>query len=129
MCRATSPARRDERGLSSSVLASILFPLVLSVLWLAMQWAMLSWAHATAQAAAQDAARAAAALDATDAHGHAAAEAAADNGSLETHAVSVQRGAITTTATVTGTAHRLIPGFPVAVEVTATAPTQRLTSS
>ena len=65
MCRPTSPTRRNERGLSSSVLASILFPLVISILWLAMQWAMLTWAHATAQAAAQDGARAAAALDST----------------------------------------------------------------
>lgn len=129
MYRPTSPVRRSERGLSSSVLASILFPLVLSILWLAMQWAMLSWAHATAQAAAQDGARAAAALDATDAHGHAKATAAADNGALETHTVSAQRSPITTTVTVTGTAHRLIPGFPVIVHVTATAPTQRLTSS
>lgn len=129
MCRPTSPTRRNERGLSSSVLASILFPLAISILWLAMQWAMLTWAHATAQAAAQDGARAAAALDATTNHGHTAAASAADNGALDSYTISAQRGTITTTVTVTGTAHRVIPGFPVTINVTATAPTQRITSS
>lgn len=121
--------RHDEHGLSSSVLATLLFPLVLSALWLAMQWAMLSWAHATAQAAAQDGARTAAALDATAAQGHNAALEAANNGALENITAASQRGATTTTVTVTGTALQVIPGFPVTIDVTATAPTQRLTHS
>ncbi|GAA3873485.1 TadE/TadG family type IV pilus assembly protein [Tessaracoccus defluvii] len=129
MCRPTSPPDQDQRGLSSSVLSTILFPLVLSALWLAMQWAMLSWAQATAHAAAQDGVRAAAALDATPAHGQAAAAAAADNGSLDTVQVTANRAARLTTVTVTGMALRVIPGFPVRIDVTATAPTQRLTPS
>ena len=129
MCRPTSPPDQDQRGLSSSVLATLLFPLVLSSLWLTMQWAMLTWAHATAQAAAQDGARAAAALNATTSHGHTTASAAAANGSLDTIHVTVQRAARLTTVTVTGTALRVIPGFPVTIDVTATAPTQRLTPS
>lgn len=129
MCRPTFPPDRDQRGLSSSVLATILFPLVLSALWLAMQWAMLSWAHATALAAAQDGARTAAALNATANHGQAAAYTAADNGAIEQLNVTVQRAARLTTVTVTGTALQVIPGFTVTVDVTATSPTQRLTSS
>ena len=129
MCRPTSPPDRDQRGLSSSVLTTLLFPLVLTALWLAMQWAMLSWANATALAAAQDGARTAAALNATTTHGQTAATAAASNGSINNLNVSVSRAARLTTVTVTGTALQVIPGFPVTVDVTATAPTQRLTPS
>ena len=129
MCRPTSPPDQDQRGLSSSVLATILFPLVLSSLWLTMQWAMLTWAQATAQAAAQDGARAAAALNATGPHGQTTATRAADNGSIDNLHVSAQRAARLTTVTITGTALRVIPGFPVTIQVTATSPTQRLTPS
>ena len=129
MCRPTSPPDQDQRGLSSSVLASILFPLVLSALWLTMQWAMLTWAQATAQAAAQDGARAAAALNATGPHGQATATRAADNGSIDNLHVTAHRAARLTTVTITGTALQVIPGFPVTIQVTATSPTQRLTPS
>ena len=129
MCRPTSPPDQDQRGLSSSVLATILFPLVLSSLWLTMQWAMLTWAQATAQAAAQDGARAAAALNATTTHGYATAQAAADNGSIDNLHVTAHRAARLTTVTITGTALQVIPGFPVTIQVTATSPTQRLTPS
>ena len=129
MCRPTSPPDQDQRGLSSSVLATILFPLVLSALWLTMQWAMLTWAQATAQAAAQDGARAAAALNATGPHGQATATRAADNGSIDNLHVTAQRAARLTTVTITGTALQVIPGFPVTIQVTATSPTQRLTPS
>ena len=129
MCRPTSPPDQDQRGLSSSVLATLLFPLVLSALWLTMQWAMLTWAHATAQAAAQDGARAAAALNATGTHGQATATRAADNGSIDNLHVTAQRAARLTTVTITGTALQVIPGFPVTIQVTATSPTQRLTPS
>jgi hypothetical protein len=94
-----------------------------------MQWAMLTWAHATAQAAAQDGARAAAALNATTTHGYATAQAAADNGSIDNLHVTAHRAARLTTVTITGTALQVIPGFPVTIQVTATSPTQRLTPS
>ncbi|MBB1514170.1 pilus assembly protein [Tessaracoccus sp. MC1627] len=129
MCRPTSPPDQDQRGLSSSVLATILFPLVISSLWLTMQWAMLTWAHATAQAAAQDGARAAAALNATGPHGQTTATRAADNGSIDNLHVTAHRAARLTTVTITGTALQVIPGFPVTIQVTATSPTQRLTPS
>jgi len=129
MCRPTSPPDQDQRGLSSSVLATILFPLVLSSLWLTMQWAMLTWAQATAQAAAQDGARAAAALNATGPHGQTTATRAADNGSIDNLHVTAHRAARLTTVTITGTALQVIPGFPVTIQVTATSPTQRLTPS
>ena len=129
MCRPTSPPDQDQRGLSSSVLATILFPLVLSSLWLTMQWAMLTWAHATAQAAAQDGARAAAALNATAGTGESKALTAAGNGSIDNLHVTAQRAARLTTVTITGTALQVIPGFPVTIQVTATSPTQRLTPS
>lgn len=129
MCRPTSRPERDQRGLATSVLATVLFPLVLSILWLTMQWAMLSWAQATAQAAAQDGARAAAALNATEAIGQATASAAASNGSLENYQVTAHRTAALTTVTVSAKALQVIPGFPTTIQVTATSPTQRLTSS
>ena len=129
MCRPTSPPDQDQRGLSSSVLTTLLFPLVLSALWLAMQWAMLSWANATALAAAQDGARTAAALDSTAAQGQTVAATAADNGSITDLSVSASRAATLTTVTVTGRALQVIPGFPADIQVTATAPTQRLTTS
>ena len=129
MCRPTSPPDQDQRGLSSSVLATILFPLVISALWLTMQWAMLTWAQATAHAAAQDGARAAAALNATGPHGQTTATRAADNGSIDNLHVTAQRAARLTTVTITGTALQVIPGFPVTIQVTATSPTQRLTPS
>lgn len=128
MFRPTSPPR-GQRGLSSSVLTTLLFPLVLAALWLAMQWAMLSWANATALAAAQDGARTAAALNATGSHGEAAATGAASNGSIDNLTVSANRAARLTTVTVTGQALQVIPGFPTGIQVTATAPTQRLTPS
>ena len=129
MCRPTSPPDQDQRGLSSSVLATILFPLVISALWLTMQWAMLTWAQATAHAAAQDGARAAAALNATGPQGQATATRAADNGSIDNLHITAHRAARLTTVTITGTALQVIPGFPVTIQVTATSPTQRLTPS
>ncbi len=129
MSRATSPPEREERGLSSSVLTTLLFPLVLGALWLAMQWAMLYWANATALAAAQDGARTAAALNATTEQGQTAAQSAADNGAIENLSVSTNRAALVATVSISGTALQVIPGFPVTIDVTATAPTQRITAS
>ncbi len=129
MCRPTFPSSRGQRGLSGSVLTTILFPLVAAALWLAMQWAMITWAHATALAAAQDGARTTAALGATPGQGRTAALQAAGNGSLNQITIDATRGSTLTSVTVTGDALRVIPGFPVHIDVTATAPTQRLTQS
>lgn len=120
--------RRDQRGLSNSVTVALLLPLALSILFLAMQWSMLAWANATAQAAAQDGARAAAAFEATEESGVAAAQTAVANDSLTGVNIAVTRGSAVTTATVSGQALRVIPLFPVDIDVTATAPTERLTT-
>ena len=106
---------------------TLLLPFVLGRFRLALQWAMLTWAETTAQAAAQDGARAAAMFGGTAGEGRAVALSASDNGSLDDVAADVARGTATTTATVTGRALGVIPLFPVDVEATATAPTERLT--
>ncbi|SDL80880.1 TadE-like protein [Tessaracoccus oleiagri] len=106
---------------------TLLLPFVLGIFLLALQWAMYSWAETTAQAAAQDGARAAAAFNGTAAHGRSVAFAAADNGSLDTIRADVRRGPRVSSATVTGRALGVIPLFPVTVSVTADTPTERLT--
>lgn len=120
---------RDERGLSSSVQAALLFPLIILPLLAALQWSMLAWADATIQAAAQDGARQGAALGSNGSAGEATARAAADNGAVTAIRVTVSRGATTTTATVSGQALRVVPLWPTDVSVTASAPTQRITNS
>lgn len=119
--------QRCERGLSGSVQVALLLPFVLGTFLLALQWAMLAWAETTAQAAAQDGARAAAAFGSTSEQGHRAALDAAANGSLDDVTVTIHRGATMTSAAVSGKALAVIPLFPVTVESSATAPTERLT--
>ena len=106
---------------------TLLLPFVLGIFLLALQWAMFSWAETTAQAAAQDGARAAAALNGDAGHGRSVALSAADNGSLEQLAADVRRGPRITSATVSGRALGVIPLFPTTISVTADAPTERLT--
>lgn len=119
--------RRDDRGLSNSVQLSLLFPLAFGVLLLTMQWAMVAWADATALAAAQDAARHAAARGGTAAAGQRVGTAAAANGSMEHVRVAVERGALRTSVSVTGSAHSVIPGFSPSIVKTVDVPTERLT--
>lgn len=120
--------RRNERGLSGSVQLSLLLPLAIGVFLLALQWAMVSWATTTAHAAAQDAARAAAAHDASASDGRRVAIEAAENGSLSGVTATVDRAAFTTTATVRGQALTVVPLFPTTIEATANVPTERLTN-
>lgn len=119
--------RRDDRGLSNSVQLSLLFPLAFGVLLLTMQWAMVAWADATALAAAQDAARHAAARGGTAAAGQRVGTAAAANGSMEHVRVAVERGALRTSVSVTGSAQSVIPGFSPSIVKTVDVPTERLT--
>lgn len=118
---------KDERGLSSGVQVTLLFPVAFSVLLLALQWAFVSWADATALAAAQDGARVAAAHRGDAASGNSAAALAADNGALEAVTVAVERGSRSTTVTVSGRAVSVVPGWAPMVTKIATHPTQRLT--
>ncbi|WP_158600716.1 TadE/TadG family type IV pilus assembly protein [Tessaracoccus antarcticus] len=115
--------------MSNTIQMTLLFPLVFAVLLSTLQWAMVSWADATALAAAQDAARITAAHNSTTAAGNTAATSAAGNGSITGIQISIQRGATATTATVTGTALTVIPGFHHTITKTAQAPTQRITQS
>lgn len=115
--------------MSSSVQTTLLFPLVFAMFLATLQWAMIAWADATALAAAQDGARIAAAMHSNAAAGQAEAASAADNGSLTAVAATINRGPNNTTATVTGTALSVIPGYTPTITKTAQAPTERLTQS
>lgn len=125
--RRTRLVRHDERGLNNSVSIVLLLPLVLSLLFLGMQWAMVAWANASAHAAAQEGARAAAAFGATASAGESTAARAINDAALIGASVEASRGATTATVSVRGQAVRLVPGFPVEVDVTSTVPVERLT--
>lgn len=120
---------RDERGMSSSVQLSLLFPMIIGLFLLTLQWAMYAWGEATAKAAAEDAARTAAVYGSSAAAGQAVALAAANNDSLADVTAQVQRGATTTTARVKGKALAVVPLFPTAIHATASVPTERITES
>lgn len=119
----------DQRGLSSGVQLTLLFPLAFGVLLLTLQWAMVSWAESSALAAAQDGARVTAALSGSVTAGESVALGAASNGSLEDIRVTVTRGASSTTVTVTGSAPSLLPGYRPQVSRSSEVPTERLTRS
>lgn len=121
-----NPIRRDERGLSNSVQVTVLFPLAFIVFLAVVQWALVSWANASALAAAQDGAAVAAAFDGSEASGHETAALAADNGSMASFSVDVERGPQHTTVTVRGVAHTLLPDLLGTVEKSVTRPTERL---
>lgn len=127
--RTTHRIRRpeDERGMSSSVQLSLLFPAFLILFFLAMQWSLYYWASTTALAAAQDGARAAAAYGSNLSNGILAAERALTTDALQKPQVSGERGAITTTITVTGHSRSLVPGWKPQITKTASVPTERLT--
>lgn len=115
--------------MSNTIQMTLIFPLAFTVLLATLQWAMIAWADATALAAAQDAARISAAHNSTITAGTTAAHAAADNGSLTNIHTTINQGGTTTTATVTGTALSVIPGYHHTVTKTAHAPTQHITQS
>ncbi|MEZ5086446.1 MAG: TadE/TadG family type IV pilus assembly protein [Tessaracoccus sp.] len=117
---------KDERGYSNSVQLTVLFPLAFVIFLGVVQWALVSWAQASALAAAQDGAAVAAAFDGTTQAGQQAAQLAADNGSMGSFSVDVQRGPQQTRVTVRGTAHTLLPELMGTVEKTVDRPTERL---
>lgn len=119
----------DERGLTGGVQVTLLLPFAFGILLLTFQWALMSWGSSTALAAAQDGARAAAAAGAVRSDGVAAASAASANGSLKDVSISVERGPLHTTVTVTGHANSVLPGWASAVQKSVRRPTERLTSS
>lgn len=121
--------RRDERGLSNSVQAALLFPLLVLPLLLGLQWGLQAWAHATALAAAQDGARTAAALGGSVREAERVTRDALAGGAFTSSTVHVARGVRDTTATVTGKALSVVPLWNADIRVTATAPTQRITNS
>lgn len=116
---------RDERGLSNSVQFTLLLPLTFGILLLVLQWSLVHWAESTALAAAQEGAAVASAHDGSGAAGSTAARQVADNGSLHSVTVAVDRGVSQTSVTVTGTASVLLWSRPVIQ--TAIAPTERVT--
>ena len=59
-----SMRRDDERGLSTSVQAALLFPFALGLFLALLQWGLVAWAESSALAAAQQTAVAAQALHA-----------------------------------------------------------------
>lgn len=107
------PARRlhGDAGMTT-VQVAIIFPAVLLWLLLIVQYGL--WWHAkqVADAAAAEAVAAARVPSGTDTTGHDAAIAyLTESGNLSNITVTVDVGASTVTATVTGDAPQLIPGF------------------
>lgn len=114
--------RTSEAGIMATQLA-VLMPALLVLVMLAVQFAL--WAHATqlADAAADMAAATAALPDATDDDGRSAAAALlAQAGNLNNADVEVRRDMRQVTATVTGVAPHLVPGFRWSVTAHAAAP-------
>ena len=110
--------RDDERGLSTSVQAALLFPFALGLFLALLQWGLVAWAESSALAAAQQGASVAG-------EGHAAALGVADNGSLTSVTAHVERGARETRATVTGRA--VVVLWPREVSKTIVVNTERVT--
>lgn len=117
--------RRDERGLSNSVQAAVLFPLGLALLLGLVQWALVTWAESSAMSAAQQGASVAAQEGSTAGEGQAAALTAADNGSLTAVSSQVSRGPRETTATVSGRA--VVVLWPREITKTVVVSTERVT--
>ena len=119
----------NERGLSHSVQWTLVFPVAVLVLMATLQWALVAWANSTALAAAQDGARAAATYGSSLQDGVEEAERAAANGSLHDVAVRPRQSGGHVEVVVTAKAVSVLPGVVPAVERTARAPVQQLTSN
>ena len=116
---------QSEDGTVASQLA-ILMPALLLLLMLAVQFGL--WAHATqlARAAADEAAYTAALPDSTDTAGRAAAAGLlAQAGHLTDLRIDIDRTDQLVSATVTGSAPQVVPGFRWSVSATAAAPVER----
>ncbi|BCR81055.1 hypothetical protein SK1NUM_14980 [Arachnia rubra] len=117
--------RNDQRGLTGSVQVALLLPLAVLVLLATLQWALLLWAESTAMAAAQDSARAAAALGASEADGQAAGERAVSNSGIGNVTIAVSRTTGFSNAVVRGAAIRVLPLVDVTVRQEAMVPVER----
>lgn len=115
-----------ERGLSNGVQFALIFPAVLALFFVALQWAMFAWASTIALAAAQDGAREAAAYSATEADGRAAASKTLTSDVLQDPSVTVNRGARTTTVSVSGHAISVFGFDFLNINKTVTVQTERL---
>ena len=116
---------QSEDGTVASQLA-ILMPALLLLLMLGVQFGL--WAHATqlARAAADEAAYTAALPDSTDTAGRAAAAGLlAQAGHLTDLRIDIDRTDQLVSATVTGVAPQVVPGFRWSVSATAAAPVER----
>lgn len=117
---------RNQRGLSGSVQTTVLLTFVILLFLSGLQWALVSWATTVAHAAAQDGARAAAALHGTEDAGVAIAREAADSPALSDVQVDIWIDFVETTAVVEGRALVLVPFIPARVRAEASAPTERV---
>lgn len=120
------PAR--DRG-AAALQAAIVVPLVMTLIFTIVQAGLWYHARSVASSAAQVAVQASRAYDGSAANGQAAGMTYISQvGGLDTPSVGVNRGAVTTTATVTGSTASLVPGLPIpSINVRAEAATERLT--
>ena len=117
--------RNDQRGLTGSVQVALLLPLSGMVLLATLPWGILLRAESTAMAAAQDSARAAAALGASEADGQAAGERAVSNSGIGNVTIAVSRTTGFSNAVVRGAAIRVLPLVDVTVRQEAMVPVER----
>lgn len=118
-------ARRDDAGYAELTLA---FPLMLLLLGLVVQVALYAYASHTTQSIAHHGLAATRPLEATEAQGHAQAQAVAEQMSGELlHEVDIEVERTETTATiqVSATVGSLIPGTRWPVAHTVSAPVER----
>ena len=102
------------------------FPAVLLVVALALQFGLVLHAGQVAEAAAQEAVEAAQAQTGGVRAGRAAARSLLSGlGGLRAPLIEVHRTATTVTATVTGRAQQVVPGFGTAVSARAQGPVER----
>jgi Flp pilus assembly protein TadG len=121
--RRRRPSRRDDRG-STAVELAIGAPIGVFFLLLVLQLFFWGMGWLAAQSAADHAAQTARIIGGSETAGHADADALlAELGGkfVDNPTVQVQRGAQTTTVTISGTAH----GLPLPITVTVHAPTER----
>lgn len=116
---------REDDGATATELV-VAFPAVLGLILLAFQFGLVLHAAQIAEAGAQEAIEATQGERGAVADGEEAAQALLSGlGGLRTPRVAVTRSAVRVTARVSGDAHRLIPGVPVAVTATAEGPVER----
>lgn len=133
--RAPAPCRRFRRGWwradsgSYSIEMAIVAPIILLVLFGTIQTGMWFHARSVATSAAQVSVQASRVYDGSAGAGQSAGMAYISSvGGLDTPGVAVTRGGTQTTAVVTGSTTRLVPGVPLPqIRVQSTAAVERLT--